>query len=100
MVRYQFNPTRLREMAIAHGYTIPKKSESEEDQVNMTALANAMGLSISMVSRMLSENREPGGKGMIGLRRVFPHLDVMYFFDRIVTDEECQRVTAESPEVA
>lgn len=93
MITYQFNPTRVRDMAIAHGYTKHKARTGDVTQVSVTKLARAMGLSVSMTSRILSDNRNPGSKGLIGLRHAFPNIDQMYFFDSIVTDGEYRQET-------
>lgn len=95
MIEYQFNPTRFREMAIAHGYTKPKRHPGDVDRINVTKLADAMGVSVSMASRMLNDVRNPGSKAMLGLKRAFPNLNDLYFFTQTVANEESRQGTTE-----
>jgi transcriptional regulator with XRE-family HTH domain len=88
MAEYKFNPTRFREMAIAHGYTIPGKHGVKVDTAR---LAQVMNLANTMVWKMLNDERNPGSKGMIGLEKAFPGIKPSYFFDDTVTDEEYQQ---------
>jgi transcriptional regulator with XRE-family HTH domain len=52
-----------------------------EKKWNQAELANAMGVSVGCVSRVLSEDRKPGLDFILGLKKAFPQYTLDYFFE-------------------